>query len=123
MKKKSLALITIAISLTGCGSYDIFQCEEAIRITDCKIEDNSTPVCTFENVTQGVIKGRFKTWSYNSDEILIHESVSIQIHPLNPGQKKRAWIGSTEKRASKFIICSVDPSSALVKDKIRKIDG
>lgn len=122
------AVAAAAASLGGCGmaassqSYEVAMCPEPLRISDCKIERES-PYCTFENTAQAALSGYPRAWGYNKDGVGLTNYAINELAGLQPGQKRREQLvlGGESRTVTKIVICSMDPESPVVKNRITPV--
>jgi len=109
-----LAMAIVGLSACEGSPQAIFSCELSTvsQCTQAKLEYD----CLFTNNSQVRVNTlQFKTWFYDSSDVLInHSDLSSQQVP--PGQTVHVqFIRIDNGKASTIRICSVDPQSSLGK--------
>jgi len=127
---KTVSTLAAALSLAVCfqeaqaaQSIEIAMCPEPVRISDCKLDGGFHPKCIIENTTQRTLSGYPKFWVYDKDGLQIDKTGVTEIDGMLPGQKKRVELvlGFEHAKASKAIVCSIDPESPAVRGQIRSV--
>lgn len=106
--------------LAGCGRipYELYQCPEPLKITDCKKRTLGMD-CTFENTAQAPISTISTAWAYDDAGVMMSNH-PILTQDLRPGQRKRLPV-FVEDGTSNIVICTVDPSHPYVAERVTRV--
>ncbi|WP_157889132.1 hypothetical protein [Herminiimonas arsenitoxidans] len=116
---KAWAIAALAF-LAGCGRvpYELYQCPEPLKITDCK-KEGSWVLCTFENTGQVSISRLSTAWAYDDSGVMMSNR-AVLTQDIRPGQRKRLDV-MVENNPSKVVICTVDPSHPYVAERVTRV--
>jgi len=105
-------------------SGDLYNCEPMYEITSCKVSSpgfsNIYLDCILTNRAQVTISANeTPVWGYDSDGILIDTHTISAPATVPPGRSTHIDI-TLKSKASRSVICSMDPTSQLIDQSMLK---
>lgn len=124
MKNSYIALGFISL-ITACeanAGVSLYMCNEPLTISNCELEHNNSPTCTYQNTANVPFSATLKVYAYDTNNTQLGMDGWVSIKGLQPGQSIRKDTFLSEGgSATKIVFCTLDPYTEVVRNNLQPV--
>lgn len=124
MKKSYTAIGFLAAmaTLDANAGVSLYMCNEPLNISNCELEHNNSPTCTYQNTANVPFSATLKVYAYDKNNTQLGMDGWVNIKGLQPGQsiRKDTFLSEGDD-ADKIVFCTMDPYTEVVRNNLKSI--
>lgn len=120
--RAALFFLTAITAVEVNAGVSLYMCNEPLLISNCELEHNNSPTCTYQNTANVPFSATLKVYAYDNNNTQLGTDGLVFIRGLQPGQSIRKDTFLSEgKNATKIVFCTLDPYTEVTQNNLKFI--